>query len=349
MSTHYIDLRSDTVTTPCTPMREAMAKAPVGDDVYREDPTVNRLEAMAADITGKESALFVPSGSMGNLIALYILAGRESEVLAHSTSHIIQHEVGAISTIAGAMPIGISSPRGLLRKEDIAPHIKPKAYDLAKSALIEIENTIGGICYPLELLQEIYAFAQEQQIPVHLDGARLFNAAIATGVCVKEIVSYTDSVTFCVSKGLGAPVGSLLCGTKEYIEQARRVRKLLGGGMRQAGILAAAAIYALEHHVDRLQEDHLHAQSIALALSESEWATVTIEDVQTNIIFFSTEPFSAQQVVETLKKRNILCSGHGNIVRMVTHLDLSPTDIEIACNTIRQVSASDIQQQRVMT
>ncbi|MFA5469042.1 MAG: GntG family PLP-dependent aldolase [Sphaerochaetaceae bacterium] len=335
------DLRSDTITKPTEAMRKAMANAEVGDDVYFEDPTVNRLEAMMSERLGKEAALFVSSGSMGNLIPLYILAGRGSEVLTHSESHIIQHEIGALSTIAGALPIAVASPRGILSAALLEPLIKPVAYDLAKTALIEVENTIGGICYPLKTLQGIKELAKKHSLYVHIDGARLFNAAVATGVDISHLAENGDTVTVCLSKGLGAPVGSVLCGTKEFIKEARRVRKLLGGGMRQVGILAAAGIYALEHNVKRLADDHQRAKRIAEALEKTDWAKLNVADVETNIIFFHVEGVSGAKAASVLSAKGILCSGSGPLVRLVTNLDLSEEDIEAVCGIINTIEAEE--------
>lgn len=337
------DLRSDTITKPSAAMRKAMAEAEVGDDVYREDPTVNRLEAMMSERLGKEAALFVSSGSMGNLIPLYLLAGRGSEVLAHSASHIIQHEIGAISAIAGAMPIGVNAPRGILSAPILEPLIKAPAYDMAKTSLIEVENTIGGICYPLKSLQGIRELADRYGLAIHLDGARLFNAAVATGVDISQIAATSDTVTVCLSKGLGAPVGSLLCGSADFVEEARRVRKILGGGMRQAGILAAAGIYALDNNVGRLAVDHQGAQEIASALKKSGWAKFDPRDVETNIIFFSVEGVSGDKVVELLKKRGILASANGDLIRMVTNLNLSSQDIYEVCGIILGMEVEDFE------
>ena len=335
------DLRSDTVTKPTSAMRKAMANAEVGDDVYFEDPTVNRLEAMAAERVGKEAALFVTSGSMGNLIPLFLLAGRGSEVLAHSESHIIQHEVGAMASIAGAIPIAVNTPRGLLTAPILEPLIKPKAYDLARTAVIEVENTIGGVCYPLQTLQAIKALAEHYNLAVHMDGARLFNAAVATGIDISNIASTADTVTFCLSKGLGAPVGSVLCGTHEFIQKARSIRKMLGGGMRQAGILAAGGIYALEHNVKRLAEDHAHAKQIAHTLAQTDWAQVNVDDTETNIIFFSVPTLSGSKVASILSAKGILCSGSGASVRLVTNLDLDADDIEAVCSIIASIDAKE--------
>lgn len=335
------DLRSDTITRPVAGMREAMANAEVGDDVYFEDPTINRLEAMSAELLGKEAALFVSSGSMGNLIPLFINTGRGTEVLTHSDSHIVQHEVGAVSALAGTLPIGIAAPRGILTPELLEPQIKPLSYDLARTAMIEVENTIGGVCYPLETLKAIYKLAKRRNLSVHMDGARLWNAAIATGVDISTIAANADTVTFCLSKGLGAPVGSVLCGSKEFIAQGRAVRKMLGGGMRQAGILAAAGIYALENHVKRLADDHSRAKRIAQSLVDTGWATLSPEDIETNIIFFSVPGYSGERVAQVLGKHDILCSGDGTSVRLVTNLDLDDSDIDAVCSIIGKIDPKE--------
>lgn len=335
------DLRSDTITKPVDGMRSAMARAEVGDDVYFEDPTINRLEAMSAERLKKEAALFVSSGSMGNLIPLFINGGRGTEVITHNDSHIVQHEVGAVSAIAGVLPIGIDAPRGILTPALVEPQIKPHAYDLARTAMIEVENTIGGICYPLSSLQAIRALATERGLSIHMDGARLWNASVATKVDIATIAEQADTVTFCLSKGLGAPVGSVLCGTREFIARARAVRKMLGGGMRQAGILAAAGIYALEHHVDRLADDHTWAKSIARSLEKTGWAQLEINDVETNIIFFSVEGCPGEQVAEVLGKHGILCSGSKDTVRLVTNLDLDDDDVAEVCMIIEQLDPKE--------
>ena len=335
------DLRSDTITKPVAAMRKAMAEAEVGDDVYFEDPTVNRLEAISAERLGKESALFVTSGSMGNLIPLFINAGRGTEVLTHSESHIVEHEVGAVAALAGTLPIGIPAPRGILTVDLLEPMIKPLSYDLARTAMIEVENTIGGICYPLTTLQAINDLAKRRKMNVHMDGARLWNAAVATKVDIATIASNADTVTFCLSKGLGAPVGSVLCGTKEFISHARAVRKMLGGGMRQAGIIAAAGLYALEHHVERLAEDHERAQRIAQSLAKTDWAEIKVEDVETNIIFFSVAGKTGEEVAQQLNKRGILCSGSGNSVRLVTNLSLTDSDIDEICDIIGTIDSKE--------
>jgi threonine aldolase len=328
------DLRSDTITKPTERMRKAMYEAEVGDDVYREDPTTNRLELLGAQLSGKDRALFVSSGSMGNLISLYINGGRSNEVLTASNSHIIQHEIGSVAAIAGVLPIGIEVPRGILTASDLEGKVKSGCYDMATTTLIEVENTIGGFCYPLENLEEIRDFADSHQLKVHMDGARIFNAQVATGITVKTYAKYADTLTFCLSKGLGAPVGSLLCGDEVFINKALTVRKMLGGGIRQSGILAAAGLYALENNVQRLKDDHSHAQAIASALEKAGWAQVDRQGVQTNIIFFTVKGYEATDIVRQLASVGILANNEGPMVRLVTNLDLSDEDTDSLCKIL---------------
>lgn len=328
------DLRSDTITKPTEEMRKAMYQAEVGDDVYREDPTTTKLEELAAHISGKQKALFVSSGSMGNLISLYINGGRSNEVLTASNSHIIQHEIGSVAAIAGVLPIGIQAPRGILTASDLQGKVKSGSYDMATTTLVEVENTIGGYCYPLQALEGIKDFADTHNLKVHMDGARIFNAQEAMGIAVKTYAKYADTLTFCLSKGLGCPIGSMLCGDEQFINQALTVRKLLGGGMRQTGILAAAGLYALEHHVHRLKDDHQRAKTIALALQESGWADVDMEGVQTNVIFFTVPGFSAGDVIAQLAQKGILANNEGPVVRLVTNLDISAQDTEEICSIL---------------
>ena len=335
------DLRSDTITLPTQEMREVMAFAEVGDDVYHEDVSINTLEQMAAKMVGKEESVFVPSGSMGNLIALYINGGRGKEVLCDFNSHIIQHEVGSIASIAGTLPIGIPTKKGILDAETIAPHIKENSYDLAQSKLIEVENTIGGITYPLETLKEIKALAEKNSMLVHMDGARFWNAVVATKEDPKEIAAQCDTLTFCVSKGLGAPVGSLLCGSSAFIEEARTIRKMLGAGMRQAGILAAGGIYALQHNIERLAIDHSRAKKIANSLSKTTWAQFDIADVHTNIIFFGVKGVSGQKAATILEKHGILCFGMNGCVRLVTNLNINDNDVDQVCSIIENLDEKE--------
>ncbi len=324
------DLRSDTVTKPSPGMRKAMAEAEVGDDVYGEDPTVNRLQEMAAKLTGKEAALYVSTGSMGNLIPIYLNCGAGNELLIEARGHSVQHELAGVSALAGSLPIMIAAPHGILTPELLLPWIQPDAYDHARTRMIVLENThnaAGGTVYPLAALREIGAFARKRNLAVHIDGARLFNAVTASGVDAPAICREADTVTFCLSKGLGAPVGSLLCGTRAFIAEARRVRKMLGGGTRQAGIIAAAGIYALEHNIERLAEDHQNARLIARALAATSWAELDPNDVVTNILYFRTRDRKAADVVKSLARQGILCWDLGvDQVRFVTHLDLSAED-----------------------
>lgn len=324
------DLRSDTVTKPCSKMRSAMAAAEVGDDVYQEDPTVKKLEDLGAELTGKESALFVPSGSMGNLIAIFINCGRGKQIIAQRNSHIFHYELGSPAVIAGVIPVPVDGERGILTPEAVEDKIPPEIYYMPTPGMIEIENTHnaeGGSCYTLAELENIAATARKHHLPLHMDGARLFNAVAATGHSADQLAGYSDTVTFCLSKGLGAPAGSILCGSKEFIAEARSVRKLLGGGMRQAGILAAAGIYALQNNISRIAEDHENIRTIAKALQQTDWAEVDPESAETNILYFGTGARSAASVCSMLKQQMILAApADSNTIRLVTHLDISRSD-----------------------
>jgi threonine aldolase len=307
-----------------------MYEAEVGDDVYGEDPSVNKLQEMSAGLLGKEAALFVSSGSMGNLIPLYLNCGRGNEVLCDSRAHIVQHELAAATAIAGALPIQVPTDSGVLDVEQLESRVQPDIYYRARTRMIAVENThnaAGGTFYPLATLKKIGVFARRRKMSVHMDGARLFNAAAASGETVKSLCTDVDTVTFCISKGLGAPVGALLCGSRDFIAEARRVRKLLGGGMRQAGILAAAGIYALTNNVERLREDHENARTLAEALACTSWAALTPDEVATNIIYFRTPDRAADDVVHSLEQKGILSGSAGSdIIRFVTHLDISRKD-----------------------
>jgi len=323
------DLRSDTVTKPGPGMRKAMAEAEVGDDVYGEDPTVNALQDLAAEMTGKEAALFVSTGSMGNLIPIYLNCGKGNEFLIEARGHSVQHELAGVAAIAGSLPIMIAAPQGFLTPALMEPWIQPDIYYCAHTRMIVLENThnvAGGTVYPLDLLKEIGDFARKRKLSVHVDGARIFNAAAAAGAPVRKLCADADTVTFCLSKGLGAPVGSMICGPRALIAEARRVRKMLGGGMRQAGVIAAAGIYALKHNVDRIAEDHENARSIAQALAGTSWAKVE-PDVVTNMIYFRTPGREAAKVVDTLERNGIRSGATGpDQIRFVTHLDVSRED-----------------------
>ena len=324
------DLRSDTVTRPSPAMRKAMYEADVGDDVYGEDPSVNKLQEMSAQITGKDAALFVSSGSMGNLIPIYLNCGKGNEVLCDSRAHIVQHELASATAIAGALPIQIPTDRGILDVDQLESRVQPDIYYCARTKMISVENThnaAGGTFYPLATLKRIGVFARRRKMSVHMDGARLFNAAAASGHPVKSLCADVDTVTFCISKGLGAPVGALVCGTRDFIAEARRVRKLLGGGMRQAGIIAAAGVYALTNNVERLSEDHENARTLAQALACTSWAALVPDEVVTNILYFRTPEKNADEVVHALEQKGILCGSTGpDMVRFVTHLDISRKD-----------------------
>jgi len=335
------DLRSDTVTLPSGEMRKFMAKAEVGDDVYGEDPSVNELQELACKITGKKAALFLPSGSMGNLIPLYLNGGRGNEVLAQKNSHILHYELASSAAIAGVLPVAVEGELGILKPEALKPHLRPEGYHMPRVTMVEIESTHnleGGTYYSFEEMKAVSDFAGKHNLLTHLDGARIFNAAAATGTSVKRFSSLVDTVTFCLSKGLGAPVGAMLCGPVKFIEDARKIRKMLGSGMRQAGILAAAGIYALKHNVDRLKEDHDNAKRIAEALNSVDWAVIDPDSVWTNIVYFGTGSNAASQVTGQLKKRGVLCSAfNADTIRMVTHLGIDSRDTEEICAILRDL------------
>jgi len=284
---NYIDLRSDTVTWPTEAMRKAMAQAPVGDDVYGDDPTVNELERLAAEMTGKEAALFVPSGTFGNQLSLFTWCPRGSEVILGEQCHIIQHEAGAASVIAGVQTRPIFAPDGILPLETIEERIRGNDIHYPPTSLICIENAhSSGRVIPLSYMKEVAQLAHAHGLPVHLDGARLFNAAVSMGVSAIEISSMVDSVMFCLSKGLCAPVGSMLAGSREFIEKARRRRKIMGGGMRQVGVLAAAGLIALKDMTRRLAEDHENAHYLASQLAWIPGIEVEKEALDINMVFF---------------------------------------------------------------
>jgi len=336
------ELRSDTFTRPTGAMRKAMYEAEVGDDVYAEDKTVNRLQDMCSELTGKEASLFVPSGSMANLIALYVAGGRGNEVLMHQQAHTIHHEVGGAAAVAGCMPISVPGDRGIMKRSVMEPMIKKDDYDIAHTSLIEVENThnfAGGTCWRKEDLAEVRRFADDYGLKIHMDGARLFNAVTATGMSAEEISSHTDSVTFCLSKGLGAPVGSMLCGTRDFIEKARVVRKMLGGGMRQAGVLAAAGIYALENNRKRLAEDHENCKMLAETLDSHTRFSADLSKVETNILFAYTADGQAGTVNEKLASAGVraIATGH-NEIRFVTSLEISAGEMCEVCTIIKELN-----------
>jgi threonine aldolase len=337
-----IDLRSDTVTRPTVHMRAAMAAAEVGDDVYGEDPTVNLLERRASEIFGREAALFVPTGTMGNQIAIRLHTQPGQEVIAESRAHILDWEMATTAVFSGCLVRAVPAERGILIWKHIEPAIHERGALRAATGLIEIENThnmAGGVVTPLPVLEGIWVGAKERKLPLHLDGARIFNAATALGVDVRELTRGFDTVMFCLSKGLGAPVGSMLTGSAELMERARIYRKALGGGMRQAGVLAAAGLIALEQGPARLHEDHANARLLAEALANMEGVAIDLDAVETNIVIFRlTGRLSAAELVARLKKRGILASTVGpDAIRLVTHLDVD----RAACVTAAEALADE--------
>jgi threonine aldolase len=336
-----IDLRSDTVTKPTEAMRRAMAEAEVGDDVYREDPTVNRLEERAAEIFGKEAALFVPTGTMGNQIAVRLHTQHGQEVICERRAHVVDWEMAMVSAFSGCQLRQVEGERGVLGWDRIASAIAPPIYYRAQTGLIMLENThnmAGGTVTPVAVLDEVWAGATERGLPVHLDGARIFNAASALDVPVAALTHGFATVMFCLSKGLCAPVGSMLVGSRVLMERGRSIRKMLGGGMRQAGVLAAAGLIALEEMPARLHEDHANAKWMAERIAAMEGCRIDLETVQTNIVIFRPERGTAPEVVAGLKSRGILCGTAGpEEVRFVTHRDVDRAACERAAEALQAV------------
>lgn len=339
-----IDLRSDTVTHPTQSMREAMFRAEVGDDVFGDDPTVNSLEKLAAKLTGKEAALFVPSGTMGNLICLLTHCGRGDEAILGDQSHIFVNEAGGISALGGINPHTIrNQPDGTMDLEEIEGAIRADNIHFPRTRLICLENTHNR-CYgaPLtpDYMDSVLALARQHNLAVHLDGARIFNAAAALKVPVTNLTRQADSLIFCISKGLAAPVGSLVCGSDEFIRQARRKRKQLGGGMRQAGILAAAGIVALEEMIERLADDHQNARLLGGELANIEGLRVDPERVATNIVYceLASHKLTQEEFLQRIRERGVLVSVTGkNRFRMLSHYGISREDIFNAIDAIREV------------
>ena len=328
-----IDIRSDTVTLPTDAMRQAMANADLGDDVYGEDPTVKRLEELGAGMLGKEAALFVPTGTFGNQLALFTWCGRGTEVILGESCHIIAHEAGAASVIAGIQTRCIPDPCGSLDPDDIIKRLRKLDLHSPKTSLICMENAhSSGKVIPLEKLEAVSSIARQWEIPVHLDGARIFNAAAVLGCKASEIAAYADSVMFCLSKGLCAPVGSLLAGKKEFIDAARLKRKIMGGGMRQVGVLAAAGIIALNEHSSLLINDHIRAKKLSFGLSKIKDVIIE-EDVNINMVFFSHPKISSdawvKNVVNNFKEKGILINPpEQELFRFVTHYWIGDNEID---------------------
>jgi len=338
-----VDLRSDTVTKPSREMRSVMAEAEVGDDVYEDDPTVNLLQERAAALLGKEAALFMPSGTMSNAAAIKTHTHSGDEILLDGQAHSMLYEVGLPATLCQVLTRQFQSLNGVPDVADIADSIHSESLHGAPTTLLVLENThnrAGGYVIPLETHRVLYELAKERGLAVHLDGARLFNAAAASGVSAKQFAAHTDSVTFCLSKGLGCPVGSVLCGTEAFIRKARRARKMLGGGLRQAGILAAAGLYALDHNIDRLLDDHVNAQRLSDGIGNADGVTLDTTVVPTNMVYVTTRTPAAQFVTELFDRHKIRCGAFSaHRIRFVTHLDVNRQDIDRAIEAICDVGA----------
>jgi threonine aldolase len=345
---HTIDLRSDTVTLPTPQMRNAIAQAELGDDVYGEDPTVNRLEALAAEKTGKAAAMFVPSGTMGNFCALLAHCGRGDEAIVGDEAHIYHYEAGGASVLGGiALRPVRTAPNGELPLDALTAAVRdPNDAHQALTRLICLENThnrCGGVVLSSEYMQSVARFARERGLATHLDGARLFNAAVALQIDARELTQYVDSVMFCLSKGLAAPVGSILAGDEAFIHRARRVRKMAGGGMRQASILAAAGLIALDQMVERLAEDHVNARMLAEGLASLPQIAIDLERVQSDIVIFRLRDSQSETAAfaRALAERGLLIGGMGGgVIRAVTHYGIDSSDIEAALDIIHNVVTS---------
>jgi threonine aldolase len=338
----FIDLRSDTVTRPTPAMRKAMAVAEVGDDVYGEDPTVNALQERVARMLGKEKAIFVPSGTMANQLAIKSHTQPGDEVILEASSHPYNFEGGAGAVISGVQFNCLTGRRGILEASQVEQAVRPLDHHYAISRLVCLENTHnrgGGSLYPIKNLEEIYRLAKIKKLMVHLDGARLWNASAATGLKLSTYAQWADSVSVCLSKGLGAPVGSLVAGRGNFIERVHRFRKMFGGGMRQAGILAAAGLYALDHHLERLREDHDKAQMLAKGLALMKGIAVDPDQVETNIVIFKVlGNRTAPQIAEAMRRKGILIHAFEKAqIRLVTHLDVSRADIKKVLTAFKAV------------
>lgn len=336
-----IDLRSDTVTKPTEAMRQAAFDAAVGDDVYEEDPTVKKLEATTAEMLGKEAALFVTSGTQGNQIAVLTHCRPGQEVIMESNAHLFVYEGASMSAFAGVQPRTIAGTQGAMHPDDVRAAIRPEDIHFPETGLICLENThnkAGGKVVPLENMQEIYEVAREHRVPVHLDGARLFNASVASGVSLKRYAEQTDTVQICLSKGLGAPMGSMIAASAEFIQRARKWRKRLGGGLRQVGMVAAPGLIALTEMVDRLADDHIHASALAEGLSKIKGLKIE-EDVETNIILLNVKNtgHDATSFLSELEKEEIKAVKFGpHTVRFVTNYGVSETDIQTVIEKIEK-------------
>ena len=342
---NYIDLRSDTVTKPSSAMREAMMKAEVGDDVFSEDPTVTMLQERIANMFGKEAALFVPSGTMGNEVCIKAHTEAGDEIIVEQDSHIFVYETAAPALLSGVQMQPLIGSNGLFSVEQLKRAVRPKAYYMPPTKLICLENThgrSGGSVLPIDGLKNIYDFSREAKLKMHLDGARLWNAAVASGVSFEELARYTDSLSVCFSKGLGAPVGSMIIGDRDFVERSRRFRKIFGGGMRQVGILAAAALFALDHNISRLKDDHHKAKFFAEGIANIKQFQINTKEVYTNMVIVGIESSGKSQadILTLLKSRGILMTPekHSSI-RAVMHLDVSMDDVVHAISVIHSLFA----------
>lgn len=346
MSVSIIDLRSDTITKPTEAMRQAMALAPVGDDVFAEDPTVNLLQQKVAALLGKPAALYVPSGVMSNQLAINAHTQPGDEVIVEKESHIFNYETAAPSILSNVQLHLITGERGVLKVDQLPPAVRSDAYYMPRTRLICLENThnrAGGTIYPIDEIRKIRDFAKSRGIRMHLDGARLWNASVATGISPLEYAQYFDTVSVCFSKGLGAPVGSVLVGSDEVVQHARRFRKILGGGMRQAGIIAAGALYALEHHIERLKEDHDKARLFAERIAANPLLGIDLKHVQTNIVVFdiSATGKATGEILGALRAKNVLLTdANYTSLRAVTHLDVTTDQVVQAADIVAGITRS---------
>ena len=334
-----IDLRSDTVTKPSKQMLEAMVNAELGDDVYAEDPTVNKLQMKCAELTGKDRALFVPTGCMANQLAVKAHTNMGDEIICEAESHIFNYETAAPAVISNVLVKQIVGTDGYFTVDDLAKAIRPPEYYFPKSALMCLENThnrAGGSIIPIDVIKKLTSFAAENGLKRHLDGARIFNASVETGLSVKEYASHFDTISFCFSKGLGAPVGSILCGDEESITKAHKWRKILGGGMRQVGVLAAAAIYALDNNIERLKDDNARAKKFAEEINGVNGIKVDPAKVESNIVIFESTQIPKEELIQRLKDKGVLISsGSYDFLRIVFHLDINDEDLEKALDAFR--------------
>ena len=338
-----IDFRSDTVTQPTPPMRKVMFEAEVGDDVFGEDPTVNALQDKVAGILGKEAAIFVPTGTMANQLSIKSHTEPGDEVVIEASGHAFNSESAAGAALSGVSFFLLKGVRGIIEASQIEDVIRGTDHHQPVTRLISLENTHnfgGGTVYPIEKMREIWQLAKSRGLAVHLDGARLWNASVASAIKPHEYAQYADSVSVCLSKGLGAPIGSLVAGSKVFIDRVHRFRKMYGGGMRQVGIIAAAGIYALDHHLERLKEDHENAKRLAVGLKEFKGITIEPQYVETNIVIFDVTQtgITAPQIAEAVKKERVLIYGfRKDKIRMVTHLDVNRDDVETALKAFAKV------------